>query len=1537
MVTIPKTAKDDRCGHFHDRNIGECADGLRGTNASCILNTISVREDATPTASAAWWRDVLNVVDEALDLAPEQRTAYVKHAFGGDHTMAAAAAAILEDGGGAGFLEAEAVEFAAPFLRSDRAAFRRSPEGLQLGSYRVLHEIGHGGMGTVYLAERADNQYRKRVAVKLLPKWSASNERLVRRFMDERQILAALEHPDIARLFDAGVNGDGLPWFAMEYVEGVPIDRYCTEGSLAIDQRLDLFCRVCTAVQYAHTKLVVHRDLKPANILVTADGSVKLLDFGIAKLLGSDPTDTPASLTLTRERIMTPLYASPEQVRGDPISTASDVYSLGVLLHELLTGRSPYRITTREPHEVARAILEQEPQKPSAVVPAGIARRLRGDLDTIVLTAIQKEPGRRYGTAVQLEGDVRRHLAGLPLAAQPESRRSRARKFVRRHRLGVATGAGVSLLIIAFGVVSTIQSIRIRAQGASITAERDRAEEVSDFLVGLFRISDPYSGADGGLSARAILDSGAVRIDRELAGQPHARAQMLFEMGRAYYGLGARDRARRFVETSLAIRRRVSPEATIEIASTLDFLGVVLREQGELDAAEQAYRDALRERRAMLGPGHREIARTLNGLASVLRAAGHFRSADSVSREAVAIDEASLANNPLDLAESLDGLAQAVHARGSFAEAAAMYRRVLTLRQNALGATHPEVGRSFARLAGAVGSAGDKGLADSLFRHGLQIERRTLGNDHPDVAADEAGHANLLHGLGSDSEAVNLYEHALTTARRRLPPVHTLTATILSGIGELELDRGAPGRAEPLLREALAMRRSALPPQHPHIAETEELVGAAILAARRSMEAERYLLPSHEQLRAAYGDEDPRTQRARRRLIALYEATRQPSEASRFREGPVRMRGASSERGSQSVPIVERRIPTPVTLTVLPFHVSGGDPGLADLRDWFQDLMSARLNAESTLNGLDWGSGYSLAGAMTGTSQRVSIQVRVMPSRRDSARAQSYVVGPADSLPQLADRLTTRLLASLASEIGEDSLALAATSLAALRAYLSGRNEYRRGGSSQAVRHFERAASLDSTFAPASLWLGLMEMFQGAGGAGMRWKLDAAWKQRDRLNPAGRALLIATLGPRYPRTPTLVELVAAGEEATRTAPGWAEAWFVAGENFARFRSLAGNPDWENRGLMAFRRALELDSTHLLAMDRVLVLSAAAGDRAAVERYARLYFSKTAAGDHSDFARWCAALVLSDSATLASVRSRMADLPDMTLQRISIWSQRHGVGLDDGVRATEELLRRAVGGQEGRMATQRKVTVLLNRGRPGEAAKVLAAFELGYGANQAVGGVSEFQVYAGLYWDGDSSGAAAAARRLEAYVGGSPMGPGLVGDRLTANCALAQWRIAAGDLGGARRSLTAMRQLAAPSGVASRIVSPACAPIVEAQLEAAGGRTAGITALTRLDSSLRDVSNFRDQMITIGNLTAARIYEKRGDGLRALGMIRRQSSWNTYLSTQLREEGRLAALVGDRASAVRAYRHYIALRSEAEPRLRPGVDAVRRELAQMEQR
>jgi serine/threonine-protein kinase len=1300
----------------------------------------------------------------------------------------------------------------------------------------------------------------------------------------------------------------------MEYVEGVPIDRFCTEREMALERRLELFCRVCAAVQYAHRSLVVHRDLKPANILVTTDGQVKLLDFGIAKLL-DDGANLEASLTATGERLMTPMYASPEQVRGEAVSTATDVYALGVLLYELLTDRYPYRPATREPHAVVQAILEQEPERPSVVAPKH-TRRLRGDLDTIVGKAMQKDPGRRYGTAEQLEADVRRHLGGLPVSARPDSPMYRAQKFIRRNRVGVAIATGVAVLVVAFGAVTAVQSVRIRNQATRIGVERDRAEQVSRFLAGLFQTADPFAGASAGLTAREMLDSGAARIDRELAGQPETRAQMMLEMARAYFGLGARERARRFGEVSLAIQRRLSPAVPLEIAQTLDFVGLVRMEQGELDGAERAYREALTLRRQLLGPQHVDVVRTLNGLAGVLRAEGRFRAADSVSREAVALDGAPLA-------ESLEGLAHAVRERGEFAAAESLYARVLVFRRQALPEAHPEIASSIINLAASLGDAGRPAAADSLFRYGLGVKRRLLGREHPDIAADEAQYARLLHQRKSDQAAEALYRHALTIARQRFPGVHPVTATILLGLGELLLDRGAADRAEPLLREALAMRRTTLPPGHPGVSEVEQAIGAVIMARGRYVEAERYLLASRDGLRAAYGDADPRARSALTRLVDLYEASGQPARAASARaelEGgapPVR-RPRSASDGAPSV--------DSSAVSVLPFHVGAGDRVLTDLRDVFQDLLVARLTGPPSLGGR-----WVLRGDVTGTPPRLSLGATLEAVPSGGTRAQARVEGSADSLPSLADRLIARLLAVQAARDSDEFAALIGTSLPALRAYLAGLYAYRRGkccSPSEAQDDFERALFLDSMFAIAGLAL-VETATWGMAEREERWRLDAIWQQRERLGSADQALLKAYLGPRYPRPATLAELIAASERATLVAPHRAEAWHIAGVNLFRFGPIIGYPGWEARAGESLRRALALDSTNAMTLQYVVRLAAAVGDSATVRRYTRLYIAHNPDAYETESIRWLAAVTLADSAGLAALRSRLRGMHRFYLRALVEWSPTIGVGFDDADQAAR------VYDETGRSVGERRAVIVgivpytLNRGRPGAASRLLATAERGFGERADVG-VLEFRVYAALYWDGDSSEAAAAARSLEGYLAGAPVRQGYVRDPQTARCALAHWRLAAGDLAGAEAARGPLR---APYLVESTSV---CVAAVDAQLAAARGRPDAGSTLERLDGLLAAGSDRRHLLMGVGNLIAARLYEARGDLRHALALTRRRNAWgNQLLSTQLREEGRLAALVGDTAGAVRAYRHYLALRSDPEPVLRPTVERVRAELVRLE--
>ncbi|MEO7684501.1 MAG: protein kinase [Gemmatimonadaceae bacterium] len=674
------------------------------------------------------WREIFDAADRALEMEPAEQRAFVEEYLAEHPAEGIELKALIDGADAVSSLEIPASVFAAPLLREapgddpEDAGGRSQSEGAVFGPYRVRREVGWGGMGAVYLAERSDDQYQKQVALKVLPRWSGGDHRRMQRFLEERQILASLDHPGIARLLDGGVTAGGLPWFAMEYIDGKQIDRYCAEAHLSIEERLRLFCDVCSAVQYAHRNLVVHRDLKPSNILVSDEGRVALLDFGIARLVAGD-SSAPVAAT-TGDRLMTPLYASPEQIRGEPASTTADVYALGVLLYVLLTGGNPYRLATFDTYEIVRAVLEQEPERPSSCASndAKLARRLRGDLDAIVLKAMAKETSRRYATVEQFQADVQRYLTGMPVIARPESRSYLARKFVRRHRLGVAVAVAAVVLVLSFATVMTVQRARIRAQSQRIAVERDRAEQVGELLLKSIQSVTP---GDSGITARNILDSATSRIDQQLGAHPAQRARLLFEMAGAYHKLGIDGRAQHLLNVSLELRRRLQPRADREVAETLDLLGAVFLAQGNVKQSEQSYREALTLRRMNSSGPDRDVARILVGLSSALRARRLFPEAERVSREAIQIDQ-SRPGGRVDLASSTGALARVMADQGRHVEAVKILRQSLEILRETRSEDDPQVATTLFDFAASLHGAGNHREADSVLRRALSVQRRLL-------------------------------------------------------------------------------------------------------------------------------------------------------------------------------------------------------------------------------------------------------------------------------------------------------------------------------------------------------------------------------------------------------------------------------------------------------------------------------------------------------------------------------------------------------------------------------------------------------------------------------------------------------------------------------------------------------------------------------------------------------------------------------------------------------------------------------------------
>src|SRR5688572_22373654 len=564
---------------------------------------------------------VTTIVAHARGLSTQDRGEYVRRACGADETLLSHVLLALGDAVGEKAAQEQGFWDDVAAGESNTATLVESLEGQRLGAYRIGRKLGSGGMGDVYLAERADDEYQQRVAIKIV-RGGTFSPQIQSRLRMERQILATLQHPNIARLLDGGRTADGTPYLVMEYIDGEPIDIYCNRRRLPLQTRIELIRKVCAAVHYAHQNLIVHRDLKPSNILITPEGVPKLLDFGIAKLLDTRHSAQTLTVTHAEYRVMTPAHASPEQVRGDVITTASDIYVLGVLLYELLCGRRPFQLLGASLLEMERIICEQEAPTPSEMVArtarespelltdivasrsttqARLQKFLRGEIDSIIGMAMRKDAERRYSSAEQLAADLERHLDGKPVLASKDTWLYRTRKFVGGHKLAVAASATAIVTLAAFATITFVQSKRIAYERDIATAERTRAEQVSSFLVELFELSDPSRSRGNQVTARELLDVGARRVQLGLADQPETRATLLSTIGRVYNSLGLHADSVTLLEDALAARIRIHGERHPKVATALTDLGRALCERGDLAGCERRLDAALAMQRDLLG------------------------------------------------------------------------------------------------------------------------------------------------------------------------------------------------------------------------------------------------------------------------------------------------------------------------------------------------------------------------------------------------------------------------------------------------------------------------------------------------------------------------------------------------------------------------------------------------------------------------------------------------------------------------------------------------------------------------------------------------------------------------------------------------------------------------------------------------------------------------------------------------------------------------------------------------------------------------
>jgi tetratricopeptide (TPR) repeat protein len=748
---------------------------------------------------SARWEELQRVFDQAVERTPELRPAFVAEACGDDLELKRNVEALLRAHEAAGrFLETPA----GGGMQTERTDL----VGRRVGPYTIVAEIGRGGMGTVYRARRDDDVYFKEVALKLLT-GGARSTHFVERFRQERRILARLEHPSIARLIDGGTTEDGCPYFAMEYVEGEPLDVHCVRGGLGLRSRLDLFRAVCGAVAYAHRNLVVHRDLKPTNILVTGDGTPKLLDFGIAKVLASDEPGAP-ELTLTGMALMTPEYASPEQVAGGPVTTATDVYALGVLLYQLLAERRPYELGTRSPEEIARVVCHEEPRAPSTAVGAGadearLRRALAGDLDTIVLKALRKEPERRYRSVDELSEDLKRHLDGRPVLARKDTLLYRTGKFVRRHR-GVVAAAALVVLSLVGGLAATLRQARIAERNGTRATHRSRdAQRLAHSLV--FELHDSIADLPGATRARELLlrrasemldtlgadAPGDPALEEDLAAAYHKLGEVL-DSHNAPGTLGDKDAALVAHRKGLGIRERLAAEAPGDLArqdrlaaSHIDFSHATEGREALAHAREAV---AIASRLVALGPpglpSRELLARALYALGSAEISDGDVRAATATFERIVADFEVLPLGAPTTGAAARvvilarKRLGAILAKEGRSAEALVHYRKVVAWDE-ARTAHDPQsvearrdLSVSILDLGWALGKAGDHHSEVERYQASLAI-RDELARVDPQNARARLDLASALvklcfglRNVGRPGEALTYCERAKATLGR---------------------------------------------------------------------------------------------------------------------------------------------------------------------------------------------------------------------------------------------------------------------------------------------------------------------------------------------------------------------------------------------------------------------------------------------------------------------------------------------------------------------------------------------------------------------------------------------------------------------------------------------------------------------------------------------------------------------------------------------------------------------------------------------------
>ena len=804
------------------------------------------------------WHVLGPYLDRALDLAPAERRAFVADLQLIDPDLAGDLQTLLDEQeviSRDGFLDAPLTELPEVSL-----------EGHRIGAYTLVSPIGRGGMGTVWLAERSDGRFVGNVAIKLLNLGLLGRDAEAR-FRREGSILARLTHTHIAHLVDAGVSSMKQPYLVLEHVEGLHIDEYCDRHALGLEARLRLFLDVLDAVAHAHANLIVHRDIKPSNVLVRTDGHVKLLDFGIAKLIGAD--EDSAGMTVGGQPL-TPAFAAPEQMTGGTITTATDVFALGVLLYVLLGGPRP----TAARGESPAGFFEFDSRRLSDVAPNGKA--LRGDLDTIVGKALKMAPDERYACVSAFADDLRAYLRHEPVSARPDTLAYRVSKFVRRHSGAVTATACVALLMAS---LVGFYTARLASERDRARVEAQKSATVSELLTSLLTGADPYASRDPEPTVRNILDAGAERVSKDLRDQPALKAEMMTVIGRVYQRLGLYEKAMPLLDEAVAIGRS-RREETVQLAQSLNDLGVLRRERGDLSEATSLLEDALKIRRTLLGRENKDVAVTLVELGRAYEDRRMDVRAEALFREALEIREKVFGDAHRETSTSKSALALVLWGRGDIASAEPLFRQSLATSRAVLSDDHPNVSSGLNNLGLVLLDKGDYAGAEPMFRESLAIKRKNLGDSHPSLGPTLSNLAAVLREQGKLDEARSLLEEALAVTRRSLGDGHQSIAGFEVNLARVHLAQGDPVEAERLLRDALKRQERTSAPDDWRLAVTQSTLGASLIEQGDYRAAEPLLIAATQVLKDVPGRQGREAAATRLRLTTLYKVLGQPAAGS---------------------------------------------------------------------------------------------------------------------------------------------------------------------------------------------------------------------------------------------------------------------------------------------------------------------------------------------------------------------------------------------------------------------------------------------------------------------------------------------------------------------------------------------------------------------------------------------------------------------------------------------------------------------------------